>query len=399
MSLINPLRSLLKQSLPNLHGARLNALMAAVGAGLTGASVSITALGRAVSGAAFIKHKIKRLDRLVGNSHLKSDRLALYGTITGFLLKSLPLPLIIIDWSPLTDDQSQQLLRAALPVGGRTITLYEEVHPDKKLGNRRVQHQFLSTLQQLLPAHVTPIVVADSGFRAPFFREVEHLGWHWLGRIRNRDFIAFADCPDQWQAAKRLYAKATRKAKLLGSALWVRSNPLSGQLVSFYRPAKGRKQLTAHKQPAKSKQSRQQAKREKEPWLLVVSPSLKAYSAIRVVNYYRARMQIEEGFRDTKSTRYGLDLTRETRIKADRRAILLLIAALIIFALWLVGLSLKGSATERQIKVNSGTKRSPYSVIFLGKIACRYVVFEVPDDYLELAQALLVGYFEKLEKE
>jgi len=47
----------------------------------------------------------------------------------------------------------------------------------------------------------------------------------------------------------------------------------------------------------------------------------------------------------------------------------------------------------------SCTKRSPYSVIFLGKIACRYVVFELPDDYLELAQALLVGYFEKLEKE
>lgn len=142
-------------------------------------------------------------------------------------------------------------------------------------------------------------MVADSGFRTPFFREVERLGWHWLGRIRNRDFIAFADCPDPWQAAKSLSAKATRKAKLLGSALWVRSNPLSGQRVSFYRPAKGRKQLTVHKRPAKSKQRRQQAKREKEPWLLVVSQSLKAYSAIRVVNYYRTRMQIEEGFRDT----------------------------------------------------------------------------------------------------
>ena len=61
-------------------------------------------------------------------------------------------------------------------MGGRTITLYDEVHPDKKLGNRRVQHRFLSTLQQLLPAHVTPIIVADSGFRTPFFREVERLG-------------------------------------------------------------------------------------------------------------------------------------------------------------------------------------------------------------------------------
>jgi hypothetical protein len=318
--------------------------------------------------------------------------------MTRFLLKSLPLPLIIIDWSPLTDDQSQQLLRAALPVGGRAISLYEEVHPDSKLGNRRVQHQFLARLQQVLPAHVKPIIVADSGFRTPFFREVERLNWHWLGRIRNRDFIAFADHPDDWQSAKSLYAKATRKAKLLGLANWVRSNPLTGQLVIFYRPAQGRKQLTVQKRPAKSKQSLKQAKREKEPWLLVVSPSLKAYSAVRVVNYYRTRMQIDEGFRDTKSTHYGLDLANDSRIQAERRANLLLIAALIVFALWLVGLSLKGSATERQIKVNSGSKHSPYSVIFLGKIACRYVAFELSDDYLELAQALLVGYFEKLEE-
>ena len=64
-------------------------------------------------------------------------------------------------------------------------------------------------------------------------------------------------------------------------------------------------------------------------------------------------MQIEEGLRDTKSTHYGLDFTSESRIEAERRANLLLIAALIIFALWLTGLCLKGTDIERHIKVNS----------------------------------------------
>jgi hypothetical protein len=41
---------------------------------------------------------------------------------------------------------------------------------------------------------------------------------------------------------------------------------------------------------------------------------------------------------------------------------------------------------------------SGYSVISLGKMACRYVSFELPEGYLELAQALLVGYFEKLDR-
>jgi hypothetical protein len=44
--------------------------MAAVQAGLKGASVSITQLGRSISGPAYIKHKIKRMDRLAGNYHL-----------------------------------------------------------------------------------------------------------------------------------------------------------------------------------------------------------------------------------------------------------------------------------------------------------------------------------------
>ena len=395
--IIQTLQALLKPSLAAMHATRFKALMAAVESGLTGASVSITALGRAVSGATHIKHKIKRMDRLVGNSHINGERLALYGVMTEWLLKSLPMPLILFDWSPLTNDQSQQLLRASLPVGGRSITLYEEVHPRAKLGNRKVQQQFLERLQRMLRPSVTPIIVADSGFRTPFFLAVERLGWHWLGRIRNRDFVAFDHHPEEWLQAKSLYAKATRKPKLLGAAHWVRSNPLSGQLVTFFRPPKGRKHLTLRKQPAKSRYSRKQAAREKEPWLLVVSPSLKAYSPNRVVDYYRCRMQIDEGFRDTKATHYGLDLAEESRIQSKRRANLLLIAALIGFALWIVGINLKGSEIERHIKVNSGPK-SPYSVIFLARIACHYVAFVLPAHYLELAQTLLVGYFVTLEE-
>lgn len=164
--------------------------------------------------------------------------------MTRFLLKSLPLPLIIIDWSPLTDDQSQQLLRAALPVGGRALSLYEEVHPDSQLGNRRVQHQFLACLHQVLPVHVKPIIVADSGFRTPFFREVERLNWHWLGRIRNRDFIALADLR---MTGNRQNGPMLKRPARLSYWAWhvgYTAIPLSGQLVTFYRPAQGRKQLT-----------------------------------------------------------------------------------------------------------------------------------------------------------
>lgn len=110
-------------------------------------------------------------------------------------------------------------------------------------------------------------------------------------------------------------------------------------------------------------------------------------------------MQIEEGFRDTKSTHYGLDLANERRIQAEHRANLLLIAALVSFSLWLVGVGLKGSATEQHIWVNTGKrgKSAPYSVIFLARIACRHVRFELPANYLALAQVMLTRYFEKIQ--
>jgi hypothetical protein len=398
MSIIALLQNLLKDALPSIHSTRLQALMAAVEAGLSGASVSITALGRALSGPSYIKHKIKRMDRLAGNRHLKSERIGLYGAMAQWLLQSIPMPLILIDWSPLTADQNNQVIRAALPTGGRSITLYEEIHSRKKLGNRRVQLQFLERLKGLLPPNVTPIIIADSGFRTPFFRGVESLGWHWLGRIRNRDSIAWADQPDNWLAAKSLYAKASRKPRHLGFVHWVRRHPIEGELVAFFRPAKGRKHLNAQHRPSKASASRKHAKREKEPWLLVVSPSLKAYSAVRVVDYYRSRMQIEEGFRDTKSVHYGLDFVCESRIDVERRANLLLIAALIIFALWLTGSCLKGTDIERQIKVNSSQNHSPYSVVFLARIACRYITFELSASMLDQAQTLLLSYFESLEE-
>ena len=76
MSIIALLHNLLKEKLPSIHATRLTALMAAVEAGLEGATVSITQLGRTFSGSACIKHKIKRMDRLAGNRHLTIERTA-----------------------------------------------------------------------------------------------------------------------------------------------------------------------------------------------------------------------------------------------------------------------------------------------------------------------------------
>jgi Transposase DDE domain len=280
----------LQKAVPSIRRARLNALMAAVGAALCGFRASITSLGRGLSNAAFLKHKIKRMDRLIGNTRLTQERWDIYATLTRWLVQGLPQPLVLIDWSPLSSDQEHQVLRASLPVKGRALTLYEEVHPHSKLGGRKAQHAFLDVLKTLLPVTGRPIIIADSGFGVPFYRYVENtLGWHWLGRIRNRDFIAWrgTDTGEPWFGATSLYPKATTKPACLGTVQWVRRQPLAAFLVLVKQSPKGRRHLTQAGRRSQSQHSKKQANREHEPWLLVASLSLQAFTAKQVMKLYQ----------------------------------------------------------------------------------------------------------------
>jgi hypothetical protein len=123
-----------------------------------------------------LRNGIKRADRLLGNGKLRGETRTFYAALCRVLLARIAEPLILIDWSDLKADQSLHLLRASLAVGGRSLTLYEKVHGQKLLGNLGVQKRFLRTLARLLSARVAPSIIADSGFKVPFYREVGRLG-------------------------------------------------------------------------------------------------------------------------------------------------------------------------------------------------------------------------------
>lgn len=57
---------------------RLNSLMVATKSLLDGNQLSLTQLGRNISGNVAAKHSIKPIDRLLGNHHLNNDRMAVY---------------------------------------------------------------------------------------------------------------------------------------------------------------------------------------------------------------------------------------------------------------------------------------------------------------------------------
>lgn len=387
------LHKLLSQSVPSIHQVRLSSFVDTVDSLTRGTTACVTQLGRGLNGHSYDKHKIKRVDRLLSNRHLYQECDAIYTTLTKLLLKTLTQVVIIIDWSPLCADQGWQLLRAAIPVGGRSMTLYEQVHPQSKLGNRQVQHQFLAQLATMVPSTCDVIIIGDSGFKTPFYRYIEqHLGWHWIGRIRGKDYMCSTHHNEQWVKSNTLYQKATTRAKKLGRYQWVRSNPLCANLVIIRRHRKHRITLNHNNQPRKCRRTYVHTRRAQDPWLLVASRSLQTLTAQQIVNLYQTRMQIEEGFRDTKSHRFGMGISQYRHMNPRRRAILCLIASCAQFVLWCIGTVAKQSQQVQSIRVNSASKRLPYSAIFLATLLLKQKRFKPPAKFINDALKEIQAY-------
>ena len=370
----------LSKACPCIHQKRLAILVLATHALLIGQRLSLTQLGRRLQSSALTKHKIKRIDRLLGNSHLHQERQEIYRFISQQLIDHSR-PLIIVDWSDLTKERDYHLLRASIPVGGRALTLYEEVHPQKNLCSDKIHRQFLRRLESLLPAGCCPIVITDAGFRNPWFKAICDMGWDYVGRVRNRDMLK----PKNkliWKPCKYLYQKAQYKPRYLGQYTVVRSNPIDTHLYLVKQRPKNRHRYNDDGTRTTRGQSEKMAQRQKEPLLISTSLQGSQQQAQRIIKLYKNRMQIEEAFRDTKSKRLGFSIRESLTRNLERLEILLLIGALATFMAWLLGVITELKQWHRRYQSNTNNARRVLSTFFIGcQVAADNQLTLRPSDY------------------
>ncbi|WP_233264405.1 transposase [Grimontia hollisae] len=154
--------------------------------------------------------------------------------------------------------------------------------------------------------------MSDAGFRNTWFRQVQSKGWFWLGRVRGDVSIKMTQ--SDWQSNKTLYPDATSKPHSLGQCQLARRSPLTCNGYVVKQQKAQRHSRTGQKHTA----SRLFAKNANEPWLLVTNIPTETLNAVQICRLYAKRMQIEEAFRDLKSTAYGLAL-RHNRTHHNRR--------------------------------------------------------------------------------
>jgi hypothetical protein len=347
------------------HAARAAALARSVGALLKGGRLSLTGLGRNMSGSAYVKHHIKAVDRLLANRHLHDERDGIFRAIARTLLVGNKRPVIIVDWSDFEHGRKCLMLKAAVPVGGRAVTLYERVFPMKRYNSPGAHREFLATLRSILPDLCRPIIVTDAGFRGPWFREVESYGWDWIGRIRSK-LNYYCEKSGTWRSTASLHSKATSVTRFIGDVSL-------GQIRNSYRArlylvrAHRRRVGPRRKEPRNQKNTKKYRRLHRAPWLLATSLPHKRGQERRIKQLYAQRMQIEETFRDLKGHRWGFAL-RYAYSRNDRRLdILLLIGSLATLVVWLVGLAGRIANRAKSLQANTESKREVLSTFFIGR--------------------------------
>lgn len=370
MQAIKLLHTQCREALPAIHGARMKTLWAATEAALSGGKLWLTALGRnlALQSDVSEKHCIKRIWRLLANRSLHGELWEFYGWMAGTVIGAVEEPTILVDWSPLDDQDCLHVLRAAVAVRGRALPIAELVH--ERCGDPGVQERLLDMLESVLPAHCRPILATDAGFRCDWFAAVERRGWRFVGRVRNRDLVR-RDQDEPWRPNKTLHALATTRPKALGQ-LWIRkSDPLRLWFYTWFKSPKGRHRHNRNGERCNSGHSNKQARNANEPWLLVsnLEPGDGASQRLarRVVKLFSTRMQIEEGFRDLKAPRNGLALRENLGRRSEHVAVLMLIGALATLVAWLVGLHGYAKGLYRRLMANTEKRRRTLSVFLVGR--------------------------------
>ena len=327
-----------------MHARRRRVLLLALQALIDGRRLTMTDLSRSWPGAMFSHAPLKAVDRLLSNVHVQQSILPLSRAMAAWLL-STRRPLVVVDWVDLQRDGLWCALRAAGPMQGRTVTVFERLYPIKQINSPLAERDFLAALAQVIPDRVRPILVTDAGFRSAWFREVAGHGWDYVGRIRNN--LKVRPCGESsWRACSTLHAHARARAEDLGAHHIVQGAPVLCRLLRVLRPRKQREQLTRAGLPQQGTAARKARKAAREPWVLATSLPPEQANAAQVVTMYGKRMQIEESFRDLKSHRYGMGFEDSQTREPGRLSVLLLLNMLAGFAAWLLGLALKSTTLD-----------------------------------------------------
>ncbi len=362
-------QSFFRDALAPFHKYRQNALLDATLALINGASLTLTSIGRYLPGAAQVKNKIKRVDRLLGNESLHCDIPLIFKGIINMLTQKLSLCFIAVDWSGYPSLE-YHVLRASLLCDGRSLPLLSWIVPSEKQQNSQIQKAFPDALAGAVNPKARVIIVTDAGFQNAWFRHIKSPGWDFIGRIRGNIQMRLDSKGEYW--FRRQDLQASSKPEYLGPGTLARSEyaRCDGHFYLHKKEPKGRKNRRSRCRIERKSQIRDGRSSAKEPWLIFSSTN--DFKPREIMKLYSHRMQIEQNFRDEKSERFGFGLRASYSRSAGRMLVLSLLATLSTIVLWLIGYHAENKGLHLRYQANSLKSRRVISYLTLAENILRH---------------------------
>lgn len=313
-----------------MRQSRRKTLAAIAGGAMRLQGAGVLALGRAMEGPAKAKHRIKRVDRFLGNPQVEVDAIS-EGLFHQLRPQKGPV-VVLADW---TSRHRFQQLALALPRDGRALPFFcvtvEKGDGSGAHDGLMVQAETLALemLSRFCGDTITPIIVADRGFgNARWLNDVAKRGWYFVQRLASNHGV---NVEGYMGILSQLGIRRGWTPKDWGWGTMNEEEWGPIRLVSVYdRDAD-------------------------EPWYIVTN--LANDTPAEIVRFYKRRMWIEAMFRDLKNRNWGMGmgqtkLTTESRL--DRHFIILAVAYVLLFAF---GAAAESAGIADQLKANTVNER------------------------------------------
>ena len=316
----------------DMHAKRVLSLGSAVDGAMAAASLSVSAIGRALADEHDLdpKHATKQVDRLLSNR--KIEPWALMPQWIRYLVAERTEIIVVLDWTDFDKDDHSTLALHLVTSHGRTTPLVWRTVKKSELKRQRnrIESEVIEHLHQALDPSVRVILLADRGFGDhKRYMHLDRLGWGYVIRFKGSVYVE--NVKGESKRAVEWMHKSGR-AHLIKNARVTKNRVEIGGVVVVHD------------------------KKMKEPWCLAIRlPNPPASAAVKL---YGKRFRIEESFRDAKDLRFGMGLSASRTKSALRRDRLLLIAAIAQVLLTLLGGACEATGFDRRLKVNTSKKRT-----------------------------------------
>ena len=344
----------IEQVFQGLHQKRQQTLATLVTALVIVGKVGVASLGRAIRSKVDPKHKIKQVDRFLGNQKLHVDEWC--AQLLAVVIGPRKAVRIAVDW---TKVGKWPVLVASLVIQRRGVPIYWSTCDWRKLkrSQNAFEESFLTMLRTMIPKDVEVTLLFDRGFRrVSLARCLKKLGFHFVVRCCGDTHIHATD----WTGALCDLPLPRGRLRDLGHVQATIDKPEDVRLVALFD----------HDQ--------------KDAWYLFTDLDLHAQDIVRL---YARRFTIEEVFRDEKSTRYGWSLGEyQLKTRPDRLDRLLLVVAAGYLLVTLIGHAIEAKGLDRKYKANTD-QRKTHSAFQMGWKG-HHLVRWLPDSWLRLFHRL-----------